>query len=81
MFSNNVFISDVIAAGLSVGITVSLLKLLEQTATRGVFEQVDASKKGRSLTIRVFMFLDINHALFGYLDFQTVKRFIFILSR
>ncbi|XP_057800584.1 probable phytol kinase 2, chloroplastic isoform X2 [Salvia miltiorrhiza] len=39
MFSNNVVISDIIAGGLSVGITVSLLKLLEQTATRGVFEQ------------------------------------------
>ncbi|KAL6575345.1 hypothetical protein OROMI_012630 [Orobanche minor] len=39
MFSDNVVISDLIAWVLTLGITVSLLKLLERTATRGVFEQ------------------------------------------
>ncbi|KAG6402891.1 hypothetical protein SASPL_135105 [Salvia splendens] len=39
MFSDNVVISNIIAGGLSAGITGSVLKLLEITATRGVFDQ------------------------------------------
>lgn len=40
MFTENVFVSDIIAGGLSGGIALSLLKLWEQTAKRGVFDQV-----------------------------------------
>lgn len=40
MFTDNVFVSDLIAEGLSGGVALSLLKLWEQTATRGVFDQV-----------------------------------------
>lgn len=43
MFTDNVFVSDIIAEGLSGGIALSLLKLWEQTATRGVFDQVCCS--------------------------------------
>ncbi|KAH6766602.1 Phosphatidate cytidylyltransferase family protein [Perilla frutescens var. hirtella] len=39
MFSDNVVVSDIIAGGLSGGIALSLLKLWEQTAKRGVFDQ------------------------------------------
>lgn len=39
MLSDNIVINDIIAGALSTAITVLLLKLLEQTATRGVFEQ------------------------------------------
>lgn len=39
MFTENVFVSDIIAGGLSGGIALSLLKLWEQTAKRGVFDQ------------------------------------------
>ncbi|KAH6813785.1 Phosphatidate cytidylyltransferase family protein [Perilla frutescens var. frutescens] len=38
MFSDNVVVSDIIAGGLSGGIALSLLKLWEQTAKRGVFD-------------------------------------------
>lgn len=40
MFTENVFVSDIIAGGLSGGVALSLLKLWEQTAKRGVFDQV-----------------------------------------
>ncbi|XP_057797887.1 probable phytol kinase 3, chloroplastic [Salvia miltiorrhiza] len=39
MFSDNVFVSDIIAEALSGGVALSLLKLWEQTAKRGVFDQ------------------------------------------
>lgn len=41
MFSDNVVVSDIIATGLSGGIALSLLKIWEQTANRGIFDQVD----------------------------------------
>ncbi|KAL6509166.1 hypothetical protein OROGR_022476 [Orobanche gracilis] len=40
MFSDNTVISDVIATGLSGGIAWTLLKIWEQTAKRGVFDQM-----------------------------------------
>lgn len=40
MFTENVIVSDIIAGGLSGGVALSLLKLWEQTAKRGVFDQV-----------------------------------------
>ncbi|KAI3470068.1 hypothetical protein Pfo_026731 [Paulownia fortunei] len=40
MFSDNTVVSDIIATGLSGGIALSLLKTWEQTAKRGVFDQV-----------------------------------------
>lgn len=39
MFSDNAVVSDVIATGLSGGVALSLLKLWEQTAKRGLFDQ------------------------------------------
>ncbi|KAL3653834.1 hypothetical protein CASFOL_003515 [Castilleja foliolosa] len=39
MFSDNMVVSDVIATGLSGGIALTLLKIWEQTAKRGVFDQ------------------------------------------
>ncbi|KAL3616143.1 hypothetical protein CASFOL_040000 [Castilleja foliolosa] len=39
MFSDNTVVSDVIATGLSGGIALTLLKIWEQTAKRGVFDQ------------------------------------------
>ncbi|XP_047952623.1 farnesol kinase, chloroplastic-like isoform X1 [Salvia hispanica] len=39
MFTDNVVVSDLIAGGLSGGIALSLLKLWEQTAKRGIFDQ------------------------------------------
>ncbi|GFP98985.1 probable phytol kinase 3 chloroplastic [Phtheirospermum japonicum] len=39
MISDNTVVSDVIATGLSGGVALSLLKLWEQTAKRGVFDQ------------------------------------------
>ncbi|KAK4417905.1 putative phytol kinase, chloroplastic [Sesamum alatum] len=39
MFSDNTVVNDVIATGLSGGISLSLFKLWEQTAKRGVFDQ------------------------------------------
>lgn len=41
MFSGTTVVSDAIATGLSGGIALSLLKIWEQTAKRGVFDQVD----------------------------------------
>ncbi|KAL6508180.1 hypothetical protein OROHE_021724 [Orobanche hederae] len=40
MFSDNTVISDAIATGLSGGIALTLLKIWEQTAKRGVFDQL-----------------------------------------
>ncbi|KAG8384974.1 hypothetical protein BUALT_Bualt04G0173900 [Buddleja alternifolia] len=40
MFSDNIVVSDIVATGLSGGIALSLLKLWEQTAKRGLFDQV-----------------------------------------
>ncbi|PIN19405.1 putative ER membrane protein [Handroanthus impetiginosus] len=39
MFSDNTVVSDLIATGVSGGIALSLLKIWEQTAKRGVFDQ------------------------------------------
>lgn len=40
MFSTNTVVSDLVATGLSGGIALSLLKIWEQTAKNGVFDQV-----------------------------------------
>ncbi|EYU45412.1 hypothetical protein ABFS82_06G006100 [Erythranthe guttata] len=39
MFSNNTAVGDLVATGLSGGIALSLLKIWEETAKRGVFDQ------------------------------------------
>lgn len=40
MYSDSVLVSDLIAEGVSGGVALSLLKLWEHTARRGVFDQV-----------------------------------------
>lgn len=40
MYSENLFIGDLVASGLSGGIALSMLRLWEETAKRGFFDQV-----------------------------------------